>query len=249
MRKLAGKAAIVTGASKGIGKAIAKRMAEEGAAVLVNYASGASDAERVVLDIAAHGGKAVAAQADVTKKAEVERMFAAAGDAFGRLDILVNNAGVYAPSPLDRITEEHFHRHFNLNVLGLIFCSQAAAMRFGPEGGCIVNISSLAAMVAPAGVAVYSASKAAVDALTRSLAEELGPRRIRVNSINPGMVDTEGWRAAGIHESELRRQVERQTPLGRVGKPADVAGAAVFLASADAAWITGETLVISGGYR
>jgi len=249
MSKLRDKVAIVTGASKGIGASIAKHLAAEGAAVVVNYASSKAGADRVVAEIAGKGGKAVAIQANVAKKAEIERLFAEAKKAFGRLDILVNNAGIYEFSPLEEITEEHFHKLFDLNVLGLILASQQAARHFGPEGGSIVNISSIVSTYAPANVAVYSATKAAVDAVTRSLSKELGPRKIRVNSINPGMVETEGVHTAGIAGSEWQKETEAQTPLGRIGQPQDIAPAVVFLASADSAWITGETLYISGGLR
>jgi 3-oxoacyl-[acyl-carrier protein] reductase len=247
--KLAKKVAIVTGASKGIGASIAKHLAAEGAAVVVNYASSRDGADRVVADIKANGGKAVAVQANVARKADVERLFAEAKKAFGRLDVLVNNAGVYEFAPLTEITEEHFHKHFDVNVLGLILASKEAVKYFDSAGGSIINISSVVATLSPPSAAVYSATKAAVDAVTRSLAKELGPRKVRVNSINPGMVDTEGVRAAGISESDLRKQVEAQTPLGRIGQPHDIAPAAVFLASNDSSWITGETLFISGGYR
>ena len=248
-KKLEGKVAVVTGASKGIGAEIAKQLAAEGAAVVVNYSSSKEGADRVVAEIAGKGGKALAVKADVAKKAEVERLFSEAKKAFGRLDILVNNAGIYEFSPLEAVTEEHFHKQFNLNVLGLILASQAAAKQFGPSGGSIINISSVVSTYAPPNAAVYSATKAAVDAVTKSLAKELGPRKIRVNSINPGMVETEGTHSAGITESEMRKQIEAQTPLGRIGQPGDIAPAVVFLASADAAWITGETLYISGGLR
>jgi 3-oxoacyl-[acyl-carrier protein] reductase len=249
MRKLDGKVAVVTGASKGIGAAIAARMAAEGASVVVNYARSAADAERIVAGITKAGGRAVAIQGDVSKPADIERLFADAKRTFGRLDILVNNAGAYEFVPLDNVTEAHFHRLFDLNVLGLLLCSREALKHFGPDGGSMVNISSIAGIIAPATGSVYSATKAAVDAITKSLAKELGPRKIRVNAINPGMVDTEGVRAAGIHESDMRGQIEKQTPLGRIGQPQDIAPAAVYLASADAAWITGESLVITGGYR
>lgn len=247
--KLSGKVAIVTGASKGIGASIALHLAEQGAAVVVNYSSSGEGAARVVGEITGNGGKAIAVQADLAKEADVRRLFAETKKAFGKLDILINNAGVYEFLPLNDVTPEHFHRMFNLNVLGLILASQEAARHFGPAGGSIVNISSIAATSAPATTSVYSATKAAVDAVTRSLAQELGPRNIRVNSINPGMVDTEGVRSLGIHESDFRRQVESQTPLGRIGRPQDIAPAAVFLASDDSSWITGETLYISGGFR
>src|SRR5437763_1613279 len=248
-KKLAGKVAVVTGASKGIGAAIAKALADEGASVVVNYASSKAGAERVVAEITAKGGKAVAVQADVAKQADIHRLFAQAKATFGRLDVLVNNAGIYEFAPLEAVTAEHFHKQFDLNVLALILASQEAVKHFGPAGGSIINLSSVVATAAPPNASVYSATKAAVDAVTRSLAKELGPRHIRVNAINPGMVETEGLHAAGISESDFRKQVEATTPLGRIGQPQDIARAAVFLASADSAWITGETLVVAGGYR
>src|SRR5437763_5477735 len=198
-KKLAGKVAVVTGASKGIGAAIAKALADEGASVVVNYASSKAGAERVVAEITAKGGKAVAVQADVAKQADIHRLFAQAKATFGRLDVLVNNAGIYEFAPLEQVTAEHYHKQFDLNVLGLILTTQEAVKHFGPDGGSIVNISSVAATGLPS-ASVYSGTKAAVDAVTRSLAKELGPRKVRVNSINPGMVATEGWRAAGIAE-------------------------------------------------
>jgi 3-oxoacyl-[acyl-carrier protein] reductase len=249
MAKLAGKVAVVTGASKGIGAAIAKHLAGEGAAVVVNYSSSKEGADRVVAEITAKNGKAIAVQANLAKEADVRRLFAEAKKAFGRLDVLVNNAGIYEFAPLEEVTAEHFHKHFDLNVLGLILATQEAARHFGPDGGSVINISSVASTSAPPTASVYSATKAAVDAVTKSLAKELGPRKIRVNSINPGMIETEGWHAAGIAESEFHRQVEAQTPLGRIGQPDDVAPAAVFLASADSGWITGETMYLSGGLR
>jgi 3-oxoacyl-[acyl-carrier protein] reductase len=248
-KKLNGKVAVVTGASKGIGADIAKHFAAEGAAVIVNYASSKEGADRVVDEIAKRGGKAIAVQADVAKKKEIERLFAETKKAFGQLDILVNNAGVYEFLPLENVTEEHFHRQFNLNVLGLILTSQEALKHFGPAGGSIINISSGASTIAPPNASVYSATKGAVDTITRSLAKELGPRNIRVNAINPGMVETEGVRAAGFIESDFRKQMESQTPLGRIGQTRDIAPAAVFLASSDSGWITGETLLIAGGLR
>jgi 3-oxoacyl-[acyl-carrier protein] reductase len=248
-KKLSGKVAIVTGASKGIGAAIAKHLADAGAAVVVNYASSKEGADRVVAEIESDGGKALAVKANMAKKAEIEGLFAETKRAFGRLDILVNNAGIYEFSPLEEITEEHFHKQFNLNVLGLILASREAVKYFGSAGGSIVNVSSVASTAAPANTSVYSATKAAVDAVTKSLAKELGPRNIRVNSINPGMVETEGVHAAGIMESDFRKDVESRTPLGRIGQPPDIAPAAVFLASADSVWITGETLTITGGLR
>src|SRR5262245_1255400 len=246
--KLAGKVAVVTGASKGIGAAIALHLAAEGAAVVVNYASGKAGADKVVADITGKGGKAVAVQADIARPEDIRRLFAETKKAFGRVDILVNNAGVYEFAPLDEVTPEHFHKQFNLNVLGLLLATREAA-RYFTDGGSVINISSVVATAAPPNASVYSATKAAVDAVTRSLAKELGPRNIRVNAINPGMVETEGVHAAGISQSDLRRQVEAQTPLGRIGQPQDIAPAAAFLASGDSAWITGETLYIAGGFR
>jgi 3-oxoacyl-[acyl-carrier protein] reductase len=246
---LQGKVAVVTGASKGIGASIALHLAQAGAAVVVNYSSSRDGANRVVGEIVGNGGKAVAVQADVAREADVRRLFAEAKAAFGRVDVLVNNAGVYEFLPLERIDRAHFQRQFDLNVLGLLLASKEAAAQFGPDGGAIINISSVVATAAPPTAAVYSATKAAVDAITRSLAKELGPRKIRVNAINPGMVETEGTHAQGIPDSELRRLVESQTPLGRIGQPVDIAPAVVFLASPESNWITGETLHIAGGFR
>lgn len=248
-QKLAGKVAVVTGASKGIGASIALHLAAEGAAVIVNYASSKEGAERIVGEITRNGGKAFAVGANLAKQADIQRLFAETKKAFGRLDILVNNAGVYEFAPLEAITPEHFHRMFDLNVLGLILATQEAAKLFGECGGSVINISSVAATATPPTTSVYSATKAAVDAVTHSLAKELGPRKIRVNSINPGMVETEGVRSAGISSSDFRTKTEEQTPLGRIGQPEDIAPAAVFLASDEASWITGETLTISGGFR
>ena len=248
-KKLAGKIALVTGASKGIGAAIAEHLASEGASVVVNYASSKSGADAVVKRITENGGKAVAVQADVSKPQDITRLVAETKAAYGRLDILVNNAGVYEFMPLESITVQHFHKHFDLNVLGLLLTTQEAVKLMGAEGGSIINISSVASTLAVPNASVYSATKGAVDAATRVLAKELGPRHIRVNSINPGMVLTDGVKAAGLEESDFRRDVEAQTPLGRIGQPDDIASAAVFFASADAAWITGETLVIDGGRR
>jgi 3-oxoacyl-[acyl-carrier protein] reductase len=248
-QKLTGKVAVVTGASKGIGASIATHLAAEGAAVVVNYSTSKEGADRVVNEIVRKGGKAVAVQANVSKQAEILRLFAETKKAFGTLDILVNNAGIYEFAPLENVTAEHFHKLFDLNVLGLILTTQEAVKHFGPNGGNIVNISSVVATQAMPTVSVYSATKAAVDAITKALAKELGPRKIRVNSINPGMVETEGVHSAGIADSDFRKQIEANTPLGRIGQPQDIAPAAVFLASSDSAWITGETLYISGGNR
>ncbi len=248
-QKLAGKVAVVTGASKGIGAAIATQLAAAGAAVVVNHSSSKSGADRVVSEITGSGGKAVAVQANVAKQDEIRRLMAEAKKAFGKIDILVNNAGIYEFAPLEEITPENFHKQFDLNVLGLLLATQEAVKHFPAEGGSVVNISSVVAASAFPNAAVYSGTKAAVDAITRSLAKELGTRKIRVNSINPGMVETEGTQSGGIMESEMRKQTEAATPLGRIGKPRDIAPAVVFLASPDAEWITGETLYISGGLR
>jgi len=248
-KKLAGKVAVVTGASKGIGAAIARHLAAEGASVVVNYASSKAGADKVVNEITAQGGKAVAVQADVAKKTDIERLFAETKQAFGRLDVLVNNAGVYEFSPLEQITEEHFHKQFNLNVLGLLLTTQAALKHFSPEGGSVVNLSSLVSTWTPPNAAVYSATKAAVDAVTSSLAKELGARKIRVNAVRPSMVETEGTHTAGFTTGDFRKHIESITPLGRIGQPDDIATAVTFLASADSSWITGETLLIAGGLR
>ncbi len=247
-KKLDGKVAVVTGASKGIGAEVAKQLAAEGASVVVNYASSMAAADKVVADIAGKGGKAVAIQADVAKPDDIRRLFAEAAKAFGRLDILINNAGVYDFAPLQEITPEHYHRQFNLNVLGLILATQEAVKRFGPQGGSVVNISSLVSKLGLPGSTVYSATKAAVDSITRTLSAELGPRKVRVNAVNPGMVVTEGNYTAK-EGSDFRKAVEEKTPLGRIGQVDDIAPAVVFLASDDAKWITGETLFIAGGYR
>jgi 3-oxoacyl-[acyl-carrier protein] reductase len=248
-KKLSGKVAVVTGGSKGIGAAIAKALATEGASVVVNYSSSKAEGEKVAKEIAGNGGKAVAVQANLSKAKEIDGLFAETKKAFGRLDVLVNNAGIYEFSALEQITEENFHKQFNLNVLGLLLASQAAAKLFDGEGGSIINLSSVVSTIAVPQSAIYSGTKGAVDAITRVLAAELGPRKIRVNAIRPGMVETEGTHSAGITESDMRKQVEAQTPLGRIGQPQDIASAAVFLASNDASWITGETFLISGGYR
>jgi 3-oxoacyl-[acyl-carrier protein] reductase len=248
-KKLTGKVAVVTGASKGIGASIAKHLAAEGASVVVNYASSKSGADRVVAEITSAGGRAVAVQGDVARKADIDRLFAETKQAFGRLDVLVNNAGVYEFLPLENITEEHFHRQFNVNVLGLLLTTQAAVRLFGPAGGSIINISSVASSSAPAGGSVYSATKGAVDTVTKSLAKELGARNIRVNAINPGMIETEGVHAAGFIGSDFQKHAVAQTPLGRIGQPEDIATVATFLASADSGWITGETFPVAGGYR
>jgi len=248
-KKLAGKVAVVTGASKGIGAAIAKQLAADGASVVVNYASSKSGADKVVSEITAAGGKAVSVQGDVARKADIDRVFAEANRAFGRLDILVNNAGIYEFSPLETISEEHFNRQFNVNVLGLLLTTQEAVKNFGPAGGSVINISSVVGVNPLPNAAVYSATKAAVDAITKSLAKELGPKKIRVNSVNPGMIETEGAQAAGFIGGDFQKGVAAQTPLGRIGQPQDVATVASFLASSDSGWITGETILAAGGFR
>jgi 3-oxoacyl-[acyl-carrier protein] reductase len=247
--KLNGKVAVVTGASKGIGAGIAKQFAAEGAAVVVNYGSDKQGADRVVDEITKRGGKAIAIKSNVAKRADVEKLFAEADNAFGKIDIVVNNAGVYEFTPLEQVTEQQFHRMFDTNVLGMLLTTQEALKHFNEGGGSIINIGSLASSFTPPTGAVYNATKAAVDAITRTLAKELGSRKIRVNSINPGMIVTEGFVAAGFAEGDFRKMVESQTPLGRIGKPEDIARAAVFFASSDSEWISGETLVIAGGFR
>jgi 3-oxoacyl-[acyl-carrier protein] reductase len=248
-QKLAGKVAVVTGASKGIGASIAKHLAAEGASVVVNYSSSREGADKVVAEIQKKGGKALAIQANVAKQKDIERLFAETKKAYGQLDILVNNAGVYEFLPLENVTDEHFHRLYDLNVLGLLLTSKEASKYFNGDGGSIVNISSVAGIISPPSASVYASTKAAVDSVTRSLAKEFGPRKIRVNSINPGLVLTEGVESVGFDEGDFRKQFEAQSPLGRVGLPEDIAPAAVFLASQDSSWITGETLVIAGGVR
>jgi 3-oxoacyl-[acyl-carrier protein] reductase len=249
MGKLTNKVAVVTGSSKGIGAGIAKGLAAEGASVVVNYSSSKEGAERVVSEIKAKGGKAIAVQGDVAKPKDVQRLFAETKKAFGRLDVLVNNAGVYEFAPLDQITEEQFHRQFGTNVLGLILATQEAARHFDADGGSVINIGSAATAMTPPNTSVYTATKGAVDAVTRTLAKELGARKIRVNSINPGVVETEGAHAAGVIGSDFQKGLEAQTPLGRIGQAGDIAPIAVFLASADSGWLTGETLLASGGLR
>ncbi len=240
---------MVTGASKGIGASIAEYLAAEGASVVVNYASSKSGADAVVKSITGKGGKAIAAQADVSKPEDITRLFAETKAAYGKLDILVNNAGVYEFAPLEAITADHFHKQFNLNVLGLLLTTQEAVKLIGPEGGSIINISSVVGPMPVPTASVYSATKAAVDAITVSLAGELGPRKIRVNSVNPGMVETEGLHAVGFAESDFRKHVEATTPLGRIAQPEDIARTAVFFASDDAGWVTGQTLLVAGGMR
>ena len=246
--KLVGKVAVVTGASKGIGAAIAKALAAEGAAVVVNYASSRGGADRIVAEINGDGGRAIAVQANVARKEDIERLFTETKKAFGALDILINNAGLYQTRPFGEITEDLFHRHFDLNVLGLILATQEAVKYFPQEGGCIINVSSIVSTLSPAGNLVYNTTKSAVDGITRTLAKELGPRKIRVNSINPGPVETEGTHTAGL-VGERFDSYAAMTPLGRIGQPEDIAPVVVFLASRDAGWITGESLYITGGLQ
>lgn len=246
-KKLTGKVAVVTGASKGIGAGIAKHLASEGASVIVNYSSSKAGADAVVAEITAAGGKAVAVQGDVSKKADIDRLFAETGKTYGKVDILINNAGIYEFGPLEAITEEHFHKQFNLNVLGLLLTTQKAVENFAPTGGSIVNISSVVGVNPLPGASVYSATKAAVDGITKSLAKELGAKKIRVNSINPGMTETEGVHAAGFIGTDFQKHLVTQTPLGRLGQPSDIAKAVTFFASDDSGWVTGETLLVSGG--
>lgn len=248
MSKLTGKVAVVTGASKGIGAGIAKALAASGASVVVNYASSKEGADRVVAQIVRAGGKAVAVGGDVSKAAEARGVVEAAIHHYGRLDILVNNSGVYEFAPIQDVSEAHFHRHFNINVLGLLLTTQAAVKHL-TEGGAIINIGSLASTVGLPGSSVYSGTKGAVDAITRVLAKELAPRRIRVNSINPGFVNTEGTVAGGFAGSEVEQGLVAQTPLGRAGQPDDIGDVAVFLASNESRWVTGELMAVSGGYR
>jgi 3-oxoacyl-[acyl-carrier protein] reductase len=248
MSKLNGKVAIVTGASKGIGAAIAKSLAAAGASVVVNYASSKDGAQKVVADITNAGGKAVAVKGDVSKSADAKGIVDAAIEHYGKLDILVNNSGVYAFSPLEDITEDEFHRQFNINVLGLLLTTQAASKHM-EEGSSIINIGSVVSRITPPGSAIYTGTKGAVDAITGVLSRELGPRKIRVNALNPGMVETEGTHSAGFIGSDFETGTVAQTPLGRLGQPNDIASIAVFLASDDSAWLTGEQLLAGGGVR
>jgi len=249
MGKLSGKIAVVTGASKGIGAEIARDLAANGASVVVNYASSKSGADEVVSSITKAGGKAIAVGANVAKPEEITKLIEETTKAFGKIDILVNNAGIYDFVPLEGITQEHFHSQFNTNVLGLLLTTQAALPHFPAEGGSVINISSVAASLAPVNGSVYSATKGAVDTITLSLSKELGPRKIRVNSVSPGMVVTEGAVNKGIIGSPFETKVVEETPLGRVGQPDDIAAAVTFFASEDARWVTGEIVKVSGGVR
>lgn len=245
--KLANKVALVTGASKGIGAAIAKHLAAAGASVVVNYSSSKAGADAVVAEIKAAGGQAVAVQGDVSKPADITRFVTEAKAAFGKLDILVNNAGVYEFAPLEAITPEHYHRQFNINVLGLLLTTQEAVKHFPATGGSVINIGSVVSTITPPASAVYTATKGAVDAISGVLAKELGPKGIRVNALNPGLTITEGTHTAGIAGSDFEHNAVKQTPLGRAGQPQDIAKAAVFLASDDSGWVTGEQLRVGGG--
>jgi 3-oxoacyl-[acyl-carrier protein] reductase len=249
MSRLKNKVAVVTGASKGIGASIAKALAAEGASVVVNYSSARAGADKVVGEIRNKGGQAVAVQGDVSKTADVQRLFEETQKTFGTIDMLVNNAGVYQFSPIREVTEDQFHRMFDTNVLGVLLASREASKYFGENGGSIINIGSAVTQVTPPESSVYTGTKAAVDAITRVLAKELGPKKIRVNSINPGMVETEGVHTAGFLESDFKKQLEAQTPLGRIAQPEDIAPVAVFLASQEAGWLTGELVTASGGLR
>jgi 3-oxoacyl-[acyl-carrier protein] reductase len=247
MSDLKGKVAVVTGASKGIGAGVAKGLAAAGAAVVVNYSSSKDGAERVVADIKAKGGKAIAVKGDVAKSADVTRLFDETKKAFGALDVLVNNAGVYKFVALEEVTEAEFHREFNTNVLGMLLAAKEAAKHFGPNGGSIINLSSVASTRGMPAASIYSATKASADAITRALAVELGPRKIRVNAIAPGVVETEGTHSAGVIGSDFEKTAAANTPLGRIGQPDDIARVAVFLASDDSGWLTGERITAAGG--
>jgi 3-oxoacyl-[acyl-carrier protein] reductase len=247
-QKLAGKVAVVTGASKGIGASIAKHLAAEGASVVVNYASSKAGADKVVNEITGKGGQAIAVQGDVSKQADIDKLFAETKKAYKKLDILVNNAGVYEFAPLEAVTEASFHKLFNLNVLGLLLTTQAAAKHFG-EGASVINIGSGVSRITPPNSAVYTATKGAVDAITGVLSKELGAKKIRVNSINPGIVETEGTTSAGFIGSDFEKGLVSQTPLGRAGQPDDIGAVAVFFASDDSRWLTGEQILATGGMR
>ena len=249
MKKLENKVAVITGASKGIGTGIAKQLAAAGASVVVNYSTAKDAADKVVADITADGGKAIAVQGNVSSETDVTRLFAETKKAFGAVDILVNNAGVYKFGAIEAISAEDFHAQFNTNVLGLLLTTQGAVANFNEDGGSIINIGSAVSDVAPVGSSIYTATKGAVDAITHVLAKELGARKIRVNSINPGMVETEGTHTAGFIGSDFETEMTRTTPLGRIGQPNDIADVAVFLASEDSRWLTGEILLASGGIR
>jgi 3-oxoacyl-[acyl-carrier protein] reductase len=249
MGKLTGKVAVVTGASKGIGAGIAKELAAQGASVVVNYASSKEGADKVVAEITKAGGKAIAVGGSVAKAGEIEKLFADTKKAYGKVDVLVNNAGVYAFTPLEGITEEEIDRIFDTNVRGLLLATKAGVALFPPEGGSIINIGSVVSEQTPPTSSVYSGTKGAVDAITRVFAKELGPKRIRVNAVNPGPVATEGFKTAGFEGSDFEKGMVQSTPLGRIGQPDDVASVVAFLASDDARWVTGSLLQAAGGMR
>ncbi|QHS51888.1 glucose 1-dehydrogenase [Edaphobacter sp. 12200R-103] len=249
MSKLSGKVAVVTGASKGIGADIAKGLAREGASVVVNYAASKEGAEKVVSEITQAGGNAFAVQGDVAKEADVNRLFEETRKAFGKLDVLVNNAGVYQFSPIEEFSPELYSRLFNTNVLGTLLATREAVKLFGDNGGSIINIGSAVTELHPPTSAVYTGTKGAIDSITAVLSKELGPRKIRVNALNPGMIETEGVHSAGFIGSDFQKSIEVEAPLGRIGQPNDVTPVAVFLASDDSGWVTGETIVASGGHR
>lgn len=249
MKKLENKVAVVTGASKGIGAQIAKSLAEAGASVVVNYSSSKEGADKVVAEITGKGGKAIAVQGNVSKTADVDRLFAETNKAFGGVNILVNNAGIYQFGNIEEINEEQFHSQFNTNVLGLLLATQGAVKSFGENGGSVINIGSVVSRITPPGSAIYTATKGAVDSITQVLSKELGPKKIRVNSINPGMVETEGTHTAGFIGGDFQKWAETTTPLGRIGQPEDISPIAVFLASDDSGWLTGETILAGGGSR
>jgi 3-oxoacyl-[acyl-carrier protein] reductase len=249
MSKLSGKVAVVTGASKGIGADIAKGLAKEGASVIVNYAASKEGAEKVVAEITKAGGKAVAVQGDVANEADVNRLFEETRKAFGKLDVLVNNAGVYQFSPIEEFSPELYSRLFNTNVLGTLLATREAVKLFGDNGGSIINIGSAVTELHPPTSAVYTGTKGAIDSITAVLSKELGPKKIRVNALNPGMIETEGVHSAGFIGSDFQKSIEAEAPLGRIGQPNDVTPVAVFLASDDSGWVTGETIVASGGHR
>jgi len=249
MKKLENKVAVITGASKGIGAGIAKSLAAEGASVVVNYSSAKDGADKVVAEIISNGGRAIAVQGDVSNSDDVKRLFAETKKEYGAVDILVNNAGVYKFGGIEEVTAEEFHRQFNTNVLGLLLATQGAVSSFGDKGGSVINIGSVVSRITPAGSSIYTATKGAVDSITHVLSKELGPKNIRVNSINPGMVETEGTHTAGIIGSDFQTHTEKQSPLGRIGQPNDIAPVAVFLASDESRWLTGETILAGGGVR
>jgi 3-oxoacyl-[acyl-carrier protein] reductase len=248
MSTLQGKVALVTGASKGIGAAIARELASRGAAVAVNYSGSKASADKVVAEIKQAGGKAIAVQANVANPDSIGPLIATVVKEFGPIDVLVNNAGVYEFAPLESVTPDHFHKQFNLNVLGLLLTTKEAVAQFNAKGGSVINIGSVAADGVPA-ASVYSATKGAVDTVSKALAQELGPKRIRVNSLNPGMVETEGVHAAGFIGSDFQKKIEAETPLGRIGQPQDIASVAAFLASDDSTWVNGQTIQVAGGNR